>query len=384
MNGKRVNTGRYFMMGNVACAEGALAAGCEFAAGYPITPATEIANHLAEKLPQVGGAFFQMEDEISSIAAVIGASWTGKKAMTVTSGPGISLMLENIGFAVGVETPCVIVNVQRGAPATGMPTIGIQGDMVQAKYGSHGDYEIIALAPSSPQEMFEQTVIAFNYAETYRTPVFLLSDAFVGHMREEVVIPEPGQIKTVDRKIPELGTDPLKLKGFLDEDVAPMPIFGKGFKTHVTSSCHDEYGKRNLIDISALDKFVRRLSNKILKHKEEITLVERDYEGAEIVLVSYGGVSRAAAAATARAREKGIPVGTLRLITVWPFPGEEIEKMARKTKHVIVLENNLGQVYPYIKAEAAHFAEVSFLPPRLVGEIQDPEDILKKIEEVSK
>lgn len=384
MDEKRVHTGRYFMMGNVACAEGALAAGCEFAAGYPITPATEIANHLAEKLPRVGGAFFQMEDEISSIAAVIGASWAGKKAMTVTSGPGISLMLENIGFAIGVETPCVIVNVQRGAPTTGMPTIGIQGDMVQAKHGSHGDYEIIALCPSSPQEMFDHTVIAFNYAERYRTPVFLLSDAFVGHMREEVVIPEAEKIETVYRNLPEPGTDPLKMKGFLDENVAPMPIFGKGFKAHVTSSCHDEYGKRNLIDISALDKFVRRLSNKILKHKEEITLVERDYEGAEIVLVSYGGVSRAAAAAASQARKRGIPVGTLRLITAWPFPGEEIEKMARKTKQVIVLENNLGQVYPYIKAEAAHFAEVSFLPPKLVGEIQDPEDILKKIEEVSK
>ena len=236
MNGKRVLTGRYFMMGNVACAEGAIAAGCEFSAGYPITPATEVANRLAERLPQVGGTFSQMEDEISSIAAVIGASWAGKKSMTVTSGPGISLMLENIGFAIGVETPCVIVNVQRGAPSTGMPTVGVQGDMVQAKRGSHGDYEIIALCPSSPQQMFDYTVIAFNYAERYRTPVFILSDAFVGHMREEVVIPEPAKIKTEYRKIPEPGTDPQKIKGFLDEDVAPMPVFGKGYKAHVTSS----------------------------------------------------------------------------------------------------------------------------------------------------
>lgn len=384
MNANRVLTGRYFMMGNVACAEGAVAAGCEFTAGYPITPATEVANRLAERLPQVGGAFFQMEDEISAIAAVVGASWAGRKAMTVTSGPGISLMLENIGFAIGVETPCVIVNVQRGAPTTGMPTVGVQGDMVQAKRGSHGDYEIIALCPSSPQEMFDHTVIAFNYAERYRTPVFVLSDAFVGHMREEVIIPEPEKIKTEYRKIPEPGTDPQKIRAFLDEDVAPMPIFGKGFKAHVTSSCHDEYGKRNLIDISALDNFIRKLSNKILKHKEEIILVERDYEGAEVVLVSYGGVARAAAMAAAQARKEGIPVGTLRLITVWPFPEEEIAKMAKKAKQVIVLENNLGQLYPYIKAEAAHFAEVSFLPPRLVGEIQDPEDILRKIREVAK
>jgi 2-oxoglutarate/2-oxoacid ferredoxin oxidoreductase subunit alpha len=384
MKGKRVLTGKYFMMGNIACAEGALAAGCEFAAGYPITPATEIANRLAERLPQVGGVFLQMEDEISSIATIIGASWTGKKVMTATSGPGISLMLENLGFAVGVETPCVIVNVQRGGPTTGMPTAGVPGDMVQPKRGSHGDYEIIALCPASPQEMFEHTVLAFNLAESYRVPVFILADAFVGHMREEVVIPEPEKIPIVNRKIPEVGTDPQKIKGFLDEDVAPMPIFGKGFRSHVTSSCHDEYGKRNLSDLTALDHFIRRLSNKILKHKEDIVKVERDYEGAEVVLVSYGAVSRAAQMAAARAREEGLPVGTLRLITAWPFPEEEIEAMARRAKKVIVLENNLGQLYPFIKAEAAAHADVSFLPPRVIGEIQDPENILQKIREVLK
>jgi 2-oxoglutarate/2-oxoacid ferredoxin oxidoreductase subunit alpha len=384
MKGKRVLTGKYFMMGNNACAEGALAAGCEFAAGYPITPATEIANRLAERLPQVGGVFLQMEDEISSIATIIGASWTGKKVMTATSGPGISLMLENIGFAVGVETPCVIVNVQRGGPTTGMPTAGVPADMVQPKRGSHGDYEIIALCPASPQEMFDHTVLAFNLAESYRVPVFILSDAFVGHMREEVVIPEPGKIPIVNRKIPEVGADRLKIKGFLDEDVAPMPIFGKGFRSHVTSSCHDEYGKRNLSDLTALDHFIRRLSNKILKHKDDIVKVERDYEGAEVVLVSYGAVSRAAQMAAARAREEGLPVGTLRLITAWPFPEEEIEAMARRAKKVIVLENNLGQLYPYIKAEAAAHADVSFLPPRVIGEIQDPEDILQKIRETLK
>jgi 2-oxoglutarate ferredoxin oxidoreductase subunit alpha len=382
MKAERVLAGRYFMMGNEACAEGALAAGCEFSAGYPITPATEIANRLAERLPQLGGVFLQMEDEISSIAAVIGASWTGKKVMTVTSGPGISLMLENIGFAVGVETPCVIVNVQRGAPTTGMPTVGVQGDMVQAKHGSHGDYEIIALCPSSPQDMFEHTVIAFNYAEKYRTPVFILSDAFIGHMREEVTIPEAEKIERVYRKIPPQGADPQAIKGFLDEDVAPMPVFGRGFKAHVTSSCHDETGRRNLIDVSSLDMFVRRLSNKILKHKEEITLVERDYEGADVVLVSYGSVARAAAAGARLARDAGIPAGTLRLITVWPFPDHEIERMAGTASHVVVLENNLGQMYPYIKAAAAPFAEVSFLPPRLIGQIQDPADILRKIKEV--
>jgi len=384
MKEKRVQTGKYFMMGNIACAEGALAAGCEFAAGYPITPATEIANRLAERLPQVGGMFLQMEDEISSIAAIIGASWTGKKVMTATSGPGISLMLENIGFAIGVETPCVIVNVQRGGPTTGMPTAGVPADMVQPKRGSHGDYEIIALCPASPQEMFEHTVLAFNFAEKYRVPVFLLSDAFVGHMREEVVIPEAEKIEIVHRRVPEIGTDPQKIKGFLDENVAPMPIFGKGFRSHVTSSCHDEYGKRNLSDLTALDNFIRKLSDKILKHKEDIVRVERDYEGAEVVLVSYGAVSRAAKMAANLAREQGLPVGTLRLITAWPFPGEEIEEMARKAKKVIVLENNLGQLYPFIKAEAAGHADVSFLPPRVIGEIQDPEAILERIREVLK
>ncbi len=384
MKEKRVQTGKYFMMGNIACAEGALAAGCEFAAGYPITPATEIANRLAERLPQVGGIFLQMEDEISSIAAIIGASWTGKKVMTATSGPGISLMLENIGFAIGVETPCVIVNVQRGGPTTGMPTAGVPADMVQPKRGSHGDYEIIALCPASPQEMFEHTVLAFNFAEKYRVPVFILSDAFVGHMREEVVIPEAEKIEIVHRRIPEIGTDPQKIKGFLDEDVAPMPIFGKGFRSHVTSSCHDEYGKRNLSDLTALDNFIRKLSDKILKHKEDIVRVERDYEGAEVVLVSYGAVSRAARMAANLAREQGLPVGTLRLITAWPFPGEEIEEMARKAKKVIVLENNLGQLYPFIKAEAAGHADVSFLAPRVIGEIQDPEAILNRIREVLK
>ncbi len=323
-----------------------------------------------------------MEDEISSIAAIIGASWAGQKVMTATSGPGISLMLENIGFAVGVETPCVIVNVQRGAPTTGMPTAGVPGDMVQAKRGSHGDYEIIGLCPASPQEMFDHTVLAFNYAEKYRTPVFILSDAFVGHMREEVIIPKPDEIETHYRKLPEAGADPGKIRGFLDEEVAPMPIFGRGFKAHVTSSCHDEYGQRNLSDLAALDNFVRKLSNKILKHKDEIILVQRDYEGMEIVLVSYGAVSRAAAMAALRGREEGLPVGTLRLITAWPFPDEEIERMARKAKKVIVLENNLGQLYPYIKAEAAHHADVFFMPPPVIGQIHDPEEILKKIKEV--
>ena len=230
-----VLTGRHFMMGNIACAEGALAAGCRFAAGYPITPATEVAERLAERLPAVGGTFLQMEDEIASMAAIIGASWGGMKTLTATSGPGISLMLENIGFAVGTETPCVIVNVMRGGPTTGIPTVELQGDVIQARRGSHGDYQIIALAPSSVQECFDYTVEAFNLAERFRTPVFVLTDAFLGHMREELLIPEPAAIPIADRRLFPKGVDTESLPGFLDEDVAPMPVFGQGHKAHVTS-----------------------------------------------------------------------------------------------------------------------------------------------------
>ena len=229
------------MQGNIACAEGAIAAGCSFMAGYPITPASEISEQMARRLPALredDGVFIQMEDEISSLAAVIGSSWTGKKSMTATSGPGISLMMEHVGYAIGTETPCVIVDVQRGGPTTGIPSVELQGDVVQVRRGSHGEYAIIAVAPSSPQEMFDQTILAFNLAEKYRTPVFVLADAFVGHMREEVVIPEPEGIETFTRKIPEAGFNSETDQGFLSVDVAPMPIFGRGFKIHVTSSCH--------------------------------------------------------------------------------------------------------------------------------------------------
>src|SRR5574337_1153349 len=305
-----VLTGRHFMMGNIACAEGALAAGCRFAAGYPITPATEVAERLAERLPVVGGTFLQMEDEIASIAAVIGASWGGMKAMTATSGPGVSLMLENIGFGIGTETPCVIVNVMRGGPTTGIPSVELQGDVIQPRRGSHGDYQIIALAPSSVQECFDYTVEAFNLAERFRTPVFVLSDAFLGHMREEVVIPEAGAVPIVDRKLFPRGVDVESLPGFLDEDVAPMPVFGEGHKAHVTSSCHDAYGRRNVIDAAALDVFIKKLNGKIEKHRDEIVRVAVDADGAEVVLVAYGSIFRCAQAAAEAGRADGLKLGS--------------------------------------------------------------------------
>ncbi len=377
-----VLTGRHFMMGNIACAEGALAAGCRFAAGYPITPATEVAERLAERLPPVGGTFLQMEDEIASIAAVIGASWGGLKAMTATSGPGVSLMLENIGFAIGTETPCVIVNVMRGGPTTGIPAVELQGDVVQPRRGSHGDYQIIALAPSSVQEAFDYTVEAFNLAERFRTPVFVLSDAFLGHMREELIVPEAASIPVADRKRFPPGIDTETLPGFLDEDVAPMPIFGEGHKAHVTSSCHDAYGRRNVIDATALDVFIRKLSDKIAKHRDEIVRVAADADGAEVVLVSYGSVFRCAQAAVEAGRAEGFPLGWFKLATLWPFPDREIATLAQRARHLIVLENNLGQLFPYVQAAAAGRAQVSFLPPRVLGELHEVEDVLKAVREV--
>jgi len=384
-NKKRLMTGTHFLMGNFACAEGAIAAGCGFVSGYPITPASEVVNRLAQRIPQLGGIFLQTEDEISAICSAIGASWTGRKAMTATSGPGISLMQENIGFALATETPLVIVDVQRLGPSTGVPAIGVSGDMVQVARGSHGDYQIIALSPESPQEMFDLTIRAFNLAEEYRVPVFLMADAFVGHMREQVIIPDEDQLEIVDRKTLKSGVDPrdpMKRQDFLDVDVAPMPILGRGFRTHVTSSCHDEHGMRNLSDPEIMDRYVLNPIHKILKKRHEIVQVEADYSGAEIALVSYGTVARSAKAAAQLARQEGLKVGTLRLVPCWPFPDAEIRQMAESVELVLVLENNTGQIYPYIKSEAAHACRVEFLGPKILGQIHEPEYIVSHIKEM--
>ncbi len=384
-NKKRLMTGTHFLMGNFACAEGTIAAGCGFVSGYPITPASEVVNRLAQRIPQLGGIFLQTEDEISAICSAIGASWTGRKAMTATSGPGISLMQENIGFALATETPLVIVDVQRLGPSTGVPAIGVSGDMVQVARGSHGDYQIIALSPASPQEMFDLTIRAFNLAEEYRVPVFLMADAFVGHMREQVIIPDEDQLEIVDRKTLKSGVDPrdpMKRQDFLDVDVAPMPILGRGFRAHVTSSCHDEHGMRNLSDPEIMDRYVLNPIHKILKKRHEIVQLEADYSGAEIALVSYGTVSRSAKAAAQLARQEGLKVGTLRLVTCWPFPDAEIRQMAESVELVLVLENNTGQIYPYIKSEAAHACRVEFLGPKILGQIHEPEYIVSHIKEM--
>lgn len=382
---KKDMAGTHFEMGNWACAEGAIAAGCRFFSGYPITPASEIANRLAQRIPETGGVFLQTEDEISAICAAIGASWTGRKAMTATSGPGISLMQENIGFAMSTETPLVIVDVQRLGPSTGSPAIGLTGDMVQVARGSHGDYQIIALSPESPQEMFDLTIQAFNLAEKYRVPVFLMADAFLGHMREQVIIPRGSQLEVVDRKTLRRGIDPknaMERHDFLDVDVAPMPLFGNGFGAHVTSSCHDEHGMRNLTDPELMHKYIKNPIRKILKKRDDIVDVKADYSGAEIVIVSYGTVSRSARAAAQLAREEGIKVGTMRLVTCWPLADEEIRQMAESVESVLVVENNTGQMYPYIKAEAAHACRVEFLGPEILGQIHKPEYIVSYIREM--
>jgi 2-oxoglutarate/2-oxoacid ferredoxin oxidoreductase subunit alpha len=383
MPDKRYRPGMHFMMGNVALAEGAVAAGCRFMSGYPITPASEIANRLSRLLPSVDGTFLQTEDEIAAVCAAIGASWAGTKAMTATSGPGLSLMQENIGFAAATETPLVIVDVQRLGPSTGAPSVGVAGDMVQAARGSHGDYQIIALSPSSGQEMFDLTVRAFNLAERFRVPVIVLADAFLGHMKEPVRIPAAGEIETENRRLAEPGTDPLCRIDFLDSNVAPMPVFGRGCRAHVTSSCHDAHGMRNLADPAAMHAYVTKPIEKIISHCGQIVQVEADYKKGDVVLVSYGTTARAAHAAVDMARGKGLPAGRLRLKTIWPFPEAEVQSAARAASTMVVLENNLGQLFPYIKSAAGGSCPTSFQPPELVGQLHDPASVLKVIEEAA-
>ncbi|HXW99239.1 MAG TPA: 2-oxoacid:acceptor oxidoreductase subunit alpha, partial [Methanomicrobiales archaeon] len=278
-----------FMQGNTACAEGALAAGCRFFAGYPITPSTEVAEHMALKLPKQKGVFVQMEDEIASIAAVIGAAWTGARAMTATSGPGFSLMMENIGYAAMTETPCVVVNIQRGGPSTGQPTLGAQGDMLQCRFGSHGDYSIIALSPASVQEMFELTVKAFDLSERYRVPTFLMGDEIIGHMRERLTIPD--SVEVASRRKLDKGALPFKAG---DDGIPGFPTFGEGYGVHVTGLTHDERGYPAM-NVPTHDKMQKRLWDKIVTNADKIVRYEqKDLAGAEVVVVSYGITSRIA------------------------------------------------------------------------------------------
>jgi len=370
------------MQGNEACALGAVAAGCRFFAFYPITPAGEIAEKMSQLLPKARGVYIQMEDEIAAIGSVIGASWTGLKTMTATSGPGFSLMQENIGYAVMTETPCVIVDVQRAGPSTGIVSAPMQGDVVQARHGSHGEYEIIALAPSSAQEMFDITIRAFNLAEQYRSPVIVLADETVGHMREEVIIPEENLINIVNRRTPSSAAE--ASRAFLSPSVAPMPIFGKGFSAHVTGSSHDEYGKRQASAPEAIDKIVRTISEKIRAHTAEISTVQKlMLDDADVVLVAYGSCARTAEYVVKQARERGVHAGLLRLIGLWPFPGKTVQAALKSVGRVIVLENNLGQIFPEVERVIAGGSEAVFLPPETIGTLHRPAYVLEHVMEAA-
>ena len=359
-----VATGVYFTQGDIACAEGAIAAGCRFFAGYPITPSTEIAEHMAWRLPQVGGVYVQMEDELSSMAAIIGASYAGVKSMTATSGPGFSLMQENIGLAVMTEAPCVIINIMRGGPSTGQPTKMGQQDVMQAKWGSHGDYEIIAFAPSSVQEMFDLTIEAFNFAEMYRCPTVVLADEVIGHMRERLIIPEPEEIdkRIVNRKKPKIPPELYKPFEAEEDLVPPMACFGEGYRFYATGLTHDEAGLVRTDSAEIQTRLVKRLCDKIRKNRDKIVRVEKSYtEDADVCIIAYGIVSRVARAAARLARKEGIKAGMLRLITIWPFPEKEVKEVGEIAKHVIVPEVNYGQIVREVERRV-NYKKITFIP----------------------
>ncbi|MEO0255491.1 MAG: 2-oxoacid:acceptor oxidoreductase subunit alpha [candidate division WOR-3 bacterium] len=376
----KILAGTHYMLGDHACAEGAIAAGCRFFAGYPITPSTEIAEWIARRLPKFGGVYIQMEDELASMAAIIGASCGGIKSMTATSGPGMSLMMENIGLAVMLEVPCVIVNVQRGAPSTGLPTLVGQGDVMQAKWGSHGDYEIVAYAPNSCQEMFDLTVEAFNTAEKYRIPVIILADEAVGHLREKVVIPDEKEIKIVEREKPDVSPEEyLPYKG--DGNLVPkMALAGEGYFVHMTGLTHDERGYPDITG-EAHERLVRRLIDKIQKNKEKIIKYEEiETDDAEILLVSYGITARSSLKAVQILRKEGIKAGLFRLITIWPFPYERIEELSRKVSKIVVPEINSGQIRgEVLKAIKSNLPVVGV--NKLGGDLITPYEIIEKVKE---
>jgi len=374
-----VMTGKHYTTGNHAAAEGSLAAGCKFFGGYPITPSSEVAEHMARRLPQVNGNFVQFEDEIASIAGILGASWGGVKSMTATSGPGYSLMVENIGLGMMTETPCVIVNVQRGGPSTGLPTLVGQQDVMQVKWGSHGDYEPIAISPSTVQECFDLAIDCFNLSEKYRLPVTFLLDEVIGHMSERLVIPSIEKIKIINRKKPEVPPEEY-LPYKAGKDLVPaMATAGEGYRVMVTGLTHDERGYP-VISAEAQEENVRRINDKIrLNKKKIIKLEEYMLDDADISLVSFGTSARAAKGAVNRAREKGIKAGLLRLITVWPFPDERIELLADQVKKILVPEINYGQVYREVERAVHGKTDVEGIF-KLGGAIHSPAEILKQIE----
>jgi 2-oxoglutarate ferredoxin oxidoreductase subunit alpha len=380
---KGVLTGEHYLDGDHACAEGAMTAGCRFVAGYPITPSTEVVERIALRFPFMGGVFIQMEDEMASMNAILGAAWGGRKTMTVTSGPGFSLMMENLGLGVMMEVPCVLVNVQRGGPSTGLPTMVGQADIMQARWGSHGDYEVIALAPASPQEAFDYVIEAFNLSEQYRVPVLFMMDECVGHMTEKVVIPKSENIDIVPRRLTKLPPEeylPYKTNGDMVPD---MIVAGEGYKIHTTGLTHDERGYP-VMTAECQDVLVRRLVDKIRENADKIIHIEeKNTDGADIVVMAYGITSRVAQPAVDKARKEGIKVGQIKLITVWPFPEKRVAELAKKIKAWVVPEINYGQISLEVERCSAGKAK-TIQVPHMGGWVHDPEDIYKAIKEAVK
>jgi 2-oxoglutarate ferredoxin oxidoreductase subunit alpha len=382
-NPAAVLTGPHFLDGDQACCEGALAAGANFAAGYPITPSTEVVERFAARIPTVGGVFIQMEDELASSIAILGAAWAGAKVFTVTSGPGFSLMMEHIGLAAMTETPCVFVDVQRGGPSTGLPTLPGQADMMQARWGSHGDYQIIALCPNSPQECFDLMIDAFNLSEKYRVPVLFMMDECVGHMTEKVLIPPADQLEIFPRRYTSL--PPAEYRPFKPgpDQIPEMVKAGDGYRFHITGLTHDERGYPAM-NWRAQDKLVRRLVEKIRRNTDHIVRYEeRDMDDAEIVVVAYGITSRVALRALQMARAEGIRAGLHRPIVVWPFPEKRLRALAEKVKAFVVVEMNYGQMVYEVERCAAGKAH-TVLVEHGGGTVHNPEDVLQAIREVAR
>ncbi len=370
------------LQGNEACAEGALAAGCRFFAGYPISPSSEIAEYLSVELPRLGGVFLQMEDEIAAMAAVIGASLAGRKALTATSGPGFSLKQENIGFAAMTEVPCVVVDVMRGGPSTGLPTSPAQADVMQARWGTHGDHPVIALVPASVGEAFSETVRAFNLAERFRVPVILLMDEVIAHMREPVELPDPGRLELWERPRPSAPPEAYLPYEDTPSGVPPMADFGTGYRYHVTGLVHDERGlPKN--GSKLVDALLRRLLRKLEVAREDIDRFElTGTDDAEVLLVAYGAVARSARAALREARAAGRKVGLFRPLTLWPFPEAHLEKLARDRRAIVVAEMNAGQIALEVERTVRGQCPV-YRVNRFDGEPIAPAEILRGIQEAA-
>ena len=383
---KGVLTGAHFLDGDHACCEGALAAGARFAAGYPITPSTEVVERFASRIPTVGGTFIQMEDELAASITIQGAVWGGAKAFTVTSGPGFSLMMEHIGYAAMTETPCVFVNVQRGGPSTGLPTLPAQADMMQVRWGSHGDYGVVALCPNSPQECFDLTIKAFNLSEKYRQPVFVMMDECVGHMTEKVTIPEAGEIEIYPRRHTNRTPEAYRPYEPMEDDVPEMAHAGEGYRFHVTGLTHDERGYPAMT-VETQDRLVRRLVSKTAPLAGDEALFETDgLEDADVVVVSYGITSRVAEKALKMARAQGVRAGKFRLISAWPFPAGPLNKLTQNARAFVVPELNLGQMVHEV--ERAVGSGQARRPVLLVGHaggsVHQPEQILEAILEAAR